>query len=221
MSKRGAKYKNIFFDFDGTLFDTREGIFECLFYTLDKVKKKEVKKKVSEELIGPPIESIFRELFPEEDKEFLEECIKIFRKEYGKKGIFMVKQIKGLERMLKKLIKGNKRLIIISNKPKIFVNKILSEFKIENYFDCIIGTSIGQVRLSKTVVLRKTIKKLKVRKEEAVMVGDREDDILAARENGIASLGVAYGFGSSRELIAFGADTICNSLEELGRILSV
>ena len=44
---------------------------------------------------------------------------------------------------------------------------------------------------------------------DAVMVGDRAEDILGAQANGIASIGVTYGYGSLEELRAAGATRIC------------
>jgi len=219
MNKKLVKYKNIFFDFDGVLFDTREGILECLLYTINKVKREDVKTKIDEKLIGPSVGDIFKKLFPNKDDKFFKKCIKIFRKEYRNKGVFMVKPMKDLKKMLEELRKENKRLIIISNKPRIFIKKILKEFNVLNYFDCIIGISIGQTESNKITALKKTIKKLRIKKEESIMVGDRADDIIAAKENGIPSLGVTYGFGSLEELKSFGADFICNSSKELRKIL--
>ena len=52
-----------------------------------------------------------------------------------------------------------------------------------------------------------------------VMVGDREYDILGAKENGLDSIGVLYGYGSREELEAAGAGQIAETVEELWKIL--
>ena len=47
------------------------------------------------------------------------------------------------------------------------------------------------------------------------MIGDREHDILGAKENGIDSIGVLYGYGDRAEHEAAGAGMIVESVEEL------
>ena len=51
------------------------------------------------------------------------------------------------------------------------------------------------------------------------MVGDREYDILGARENNIQSVGVLYGYGDRRELEEAGADTLAETVEDLEKLL--
>ena len=50
------------------------------------------------------------------------------------------------------------------------------------------------------------------------MVGDREHDILGARQNGIFSIGVLYGYGGREELSAAGADALAQTPAELTRL---
>ena len=49
----------------------------------------------------------------------------------------------------------------------------------------------------------------------AVMIGDREHDIVGAKTNGIYAIGVTYGFGSREELTTAGADALCDSSQEI------
>ncbi len=54
---------------------------------------------------------------------------------------------------------------------------------------------------------------------KTVMVGDREHDVLGARENGMDCIGVLFGYGSRQELSDAGALKIAETVEDLGRIL--
>jgi phosphoglycolate phosphatase len=51
------------------------------------------------------------------------------------------------------------------------------------------------------------------------MIGDREHDVLAARELGLGSIGVTWGFGSEAELSAASADVIVHEVSELSDAL--
>ncbi len=52
------------------------------------------------------------------------------------------------------------------------------------------------------------------------MVGDRMHDILGAKDAGIDSIGILYGYGTREELENTGADLIAESVQDLKRILS-
>ena len=51
------------------------------------------------------------------------------------------------------------------------------------------------------------------------MIGDRRHDIIGAKEAGIDSIGVLYGYGSYEELDEAGATLVVKSVEELGNVL--
>jgi len=53
-----------------------------------------------------------------------------------------------------------------------------------------------------------------------VMVGDREHDVIGARNNGIDAIGVSYGYGTPEELHASGAIAVVHSVEELATELT-
>lgn len=52
-------------------------------------------------------------------------------------------------------------------------------------------------------------------KKSALMIGDRKHDIIGAKENGLDSLGVLYGYGSYDELNEAGATFIANKPEDI------
>jgi len=51
------------------------------------------------------------------------------------------------------------------------------------------------------------------------MVGDREHDVIGAKENNIDVVGVLYGYGDRAELEKAGADYIVETVEELNGLL--
>jgi phosphoglycolate phosphatase len=52
------------------------------------------------------------------------------------------------------------------------------------------------------------------------MVGDRKHDVIAARRNGLVSVGVTYGYGSSEELFEAGVDYLCHSPIDVVSLIS-
>jgi phosphoglycolate phosphatase len=54
--------------------------------------------------------------------------------------------------------------------------------------------------------------------QSAVMIGDREVDISAAKANRLRSVGVLWGFGDKSELERAGADVILSGTNELQQL---
>ena len=73
---------------------------------------------------------------------------------------------------------------------------------------------MDEKRTSKADVIAYALEKAAV-PGRAVMVGDREHDILGAKANGLASIGVLYGYGSREELEAAGAAYLAETAEEI------
>lgn len=73
-------------------------------------------------------------------------------------------------------------------------------------------------RNKKADIIREVFRRMQISEEskpEVIMVGDRKHDILGAKDCGIASLGVTWGFGSEQELKEYQADYIVYQVEEL------
>ena len=56
--------------------------------------------------------------------------------------------------------------------------------------------------------------------EGAVMVGDRDNDVNGAKKCGIPCVGVAWGYAEPGELLAAGAVSLAQTVDELEDILT-
>ena len=74
-------------------------------------------------------------------------------------------------------------------------------------------------RVEKADIIKYAFENLSDKTSFAVMIGDREFDIIGAKDRGIFSIGVTYGYGSREELLTAGADYICESVEDIEKIL--
>jgi phosphoglycolate phosphatase len=68
------------------------------------------------------------------------------------------------------------------------------------YFDYPYGSELNGERTNKGELIAYILEKEQLKPEECLMVGDREHDIFGARSNGIETIAVEYGYGSSEEL---------------------
>ena len=70
-------------------------------------------------------------------------------------------------------------------------------------------------RVKKTEVMAYCVQAFDIDPTKSVMIGDRDSDVLAGKEFGMAGVGVTYGYGTSEEMRSCGADFVADSVEEL------
>ena len=87
------------------------------------------------------------------------------------------------------------------------------------YFDVVAGASMDEKRNKKGDVIRYAMEKGGFTARKGIMIGDREHDVFGAKENGLPSIGVLYGYGSEDELKAAGADYIAKTVEDIYALL--
>lgn len=214
-----SKYKYLFFDLDGTLTDSAEGITNSVAYALSKFGIIIEDKSVLTPFIGPPLVDAFMEHygFSEADAK---KATEFFRERFRDIGIFENNVYDGVRELLEKLNKNGYKLIIATSKPEPFAKRILSHFRIDKYFSLVVGATFDDKISNKTDIIKFAIRKLgDVNKAEILMIGDRNHDIVGAKASGLDSMGVLYGYGSQKELSEAGATYIASTVSDIAKIL--
>ena len=193
-------YKYVFFDLDGTLTDPFEGITNSVAYALEKFGIRVEDRKTLSPFIGPPLVDSFKEYFGF-DEVFANKAVEYYREYFSVKGLYENKVYNGVEKTLEELKKRGYKPVIATSKPEIFTVKILKKFNLTKYFDFVSGATLDQTRVKKADVIAYAVEKLNiVDKSEIIMVGDRKFDVEGARQNGIDTVGVLYGYGDREEM---------------------
>jgi phosphoglycolate phosphatase len=206
-------YNVILFDLDGTLTDSAEGIVNSVVYALERKGIPYASKQALRRFVGPPLQDSFRDYCGFSDEQ-AKEMVQIFREYFTQKGIYENAVYDGVPEMLDSLCKAGYTLAVATSKPEALAEQILARFGLEKYFKVIAGASMEGT--TKPVVIRQALARLGIEPSEHVlMVGDREHDILGAKEVGISSLGVLYGYGDEEELRKAGADHIVQMPSEI------
>lgn len=208
-------YKYVFFDLDGTLTNPVIGITSSVMYALEKFGIKVEDRKVLHPFIGPPLTYSFQTFYglSKEDSEL---AVKYYRERFSVKGLYENEVYDGVEKMLQELKERGKILIIATSKPEEFTLKILEHFDLLKYFDYIAGATMDGSRGEKADVIRYALEISGIEdKSQALMIGDRNYDILGAKENGLDSMGVLFGFGDYEELTTAGANYIAETVEDI------
>ncbi|MGN0316594.1 MAG: HAD hydrolase-like protein [Lachnospira sp.] len=214
--------KYILFDLDGTVTDSSEGITRSVAYALDAMGCT-YDEATLKRFIGPPLDESFKMFFGMSDEDALKSVAK-YRERYGKTGIFENKLFDGIKTVLEQLKRQGYVLALATCKPEIYVPTILQYFGIEDCFDFAVGSELeGGKRRHKNEVIEEVFRQIIAKSEsgeitlneikaDALMVGDRKDDILGAKLAGIESMGVRYGFAEPDELENAGADYIVDEV---------
>ena len=215
----------ILFDLDGTLTDPKLGITRSVQYALRALGIEEPSLDKLEPFIGPPLADSFREFYGLEEEQVVTAVAK-YRERFTDQGIYENEIYPGTARMLASLRAGGKKLAIASSKPTPFVERILDHFEIRAYFDYIIGSNMDGTRGKKEEVVEEALRQMlpagmppAEKKAGVAMVGDRRFDIEGAREHGITSVGVSFGYAPEGELEQAGADHIVDRVEALAGLL--
>lgn len=213
------KKKYVLFDLDGTLTDSREGIVNSIEYML---RHYQVAVKDQSELqpwLGPPLkESLMKYCGFCEEKAL--EGVAVYREYFDRQGIFENRVYPGIEGMLDGLKRQGCQLLVATSKPETAAVRVLEHFGLSGYFAYIGGATLDDSRVRKGDVIRYVLESCGIReKAQAVMVGDREQDVKGAKENGLEVVGVLYGYGSREELVGAGADYLVESPQGLVHLL--
>ena len=212
------KYKNLFFDLDGTLTDSGEGITNSVKHAL-KYFNIEVKDKAElKKFVGPPLGESFKNFYNLNEEE-VQLAIEKYREYFKEKGIFENRVYEGIEDLLEKLCEDGKKIFLATSKPEIFARQILKYFNLEKYFTYIKGASMDLSISKKAQIVEIVINENNLKLEETIMIGDRREDVFGASENHIDSIGVLYGYGDYEELSKAEATYIVKDVKELSKVL--
>ena len=193
---RNCKYA--IFDLDGTITDPKVGITTSAKYALSEFGYKDQAEQDLTWMIGPPLLDTFIKLTGRDSSE-AQILVDKYRERYSILGVHENTLYPGIKDLLELLKKKNICLAIASSKPTIFVEQILDDFNIKEYFTVIQGSDMAGKSVEKEDVLNIELEKLGIAcdKEElskAVMIGDRKFDVIGARKNNIP---VGPGRGSA------------------------
>ena len=212
-------FTNILFDLDGTLTDSKEGIFNSAVYALNQFGINVEDKEPLNAILGPPLKNSFMKLYGFDEEKAIE-AVEKYREYFSQKGIFENRPYEGIKMLLKHLNDRNKIVILATSKPTVYANRILEKYDLISYFAFVYGSELDGTRANKEDVIEYALEQSNIQNlSETVMVGDRNYDIIGAKQAKIASIGVLYGYAQDDELKEAQADYLVNSVSELESLL--
>lgn len=210
-------YRYVLFDFDGTVFDTLEGITKSVRYAINKVGMDDPLSELKC-FAGPPLLEMFEERFgftPEKAAQ----AVRDFRERYVPVGVYESRVFPGVKELLRELRAAGIVTGIATSKPQHLAEELLGREEMIGLFDVISGSAPDVRNESKQQVTQRAMGFLGAAPEETVLVGDTKYDVAGAHKCGIKCIGVGYGYAAEGELEAAGVDYIAADVDEIKNIV--
>lgn len=205
--------KYVLWDLDGTLTDPGLGITNSVMHALEKAGETVPPRESLYRFIGPPLIWSFMN-FCGFSEEKARQAVVDYREYFTDRGIFENEVYPAIPAALHKLREAGLELAMATSKPEDFARRIAAHFGFAGDFTLITGSLMDETRLSKGEVIATVLETLPAKAEDCIMIGDREHDVIGAKQHGMKVIGVLYGYGSREELEAAGADWLVSTPEE-------
>ena len=208
-------FDTLIFDLDGTLINSLEDLKDSTNYALKNFGYEEKSLEEIRNYVGDGVKKLIERALPDGiNNTKFDECLDIFKTHYKSNMFNKTKPYPQIIELLKELKKNNIKTGVVSNKFDTAVKEICTI-----YFKDLIDTAMGESKNIKKKPapdsVLQTIKLLKSTPEKSVLIGDSEVDIQTAKNAGIKSIGVCWGFRSKQILQDNHADYIVETPKEI------
>jgi phosphoglycolate phosphatase len=205
----------VLLDLDGTLTDSRPGIVASYHAALRDLGHEPDPAIDLTFVIGPPVHVVMAKVLAAYGDDRIEQGVTAYRARYGESGIFDNAVYPGIPEAMDGLIAAGFMLFLATSKRRDFAERIVVHFGLASRLKGVYGAVDGAGIDHKPELIAHVLASEGIAPGEAIMVGDREYDVLGAHANGLPAIGVLWGYGGRAELEAAGADRLIASAGEL------
>jgi phosphoglycolate phosphatase len=206
----------VLFDLDGTLTDPVVGITTCIAHALVAMGAPCPPLEQLAPFVGPPLRPTFAGLLGvAETDPVVETAVAWYRERFSTVGLYENVPYPGIEEMLGALRSVGLQLFLATSKPLVFARRIVDHFGMSDHFSGVYGSELDGRFDDKAELIAHLLATERLAPAECVMVGDRSYDVIGAARNGVAAVGVTYGYGTETELREAGAAHVCHSVPDL------
>ena len=187
--------RTVLFDLDGTLVDSQPGVLNTLRRVLDSAGIVP-SVPLGPNLIGPPLARMLERVVGDAAHGTVERLATAFRLEYDLHGHLQTMPYAGVDGVLAGLRERGFALFIVTNKRAVPTHLVLERLGWLEYFTAIAALDAARPPVAnKSELVTALLACHAIEKSRAVLVGDSEEDALAAESNGICFLGAGWGYG--------------------------
>lgn len=191
----------ILFDLDGTLIDSKKDLFLSVRYLQDKYAKRRSTEAEVATFIGDGVVKLVQRALPGVEGNLRREAVKTFKRYYRQHCLDHTRLYPGVRQMLAHF--RHKKLAVVTNKPVRVSRRILRGLGILSAFRVVLGGDSLRTKKPHPAPIRFALTRMRVSQpQNALMVGDGKNDILAGRAAGTWTCGIRSNIGSRAKLLA-------------------
>lgn len=208
--------KNIIFDLDGTLVDSKLDLANALNRSLKYFNLQPLPHDKIYSLVGSGVRKLIGDALKLKGKfELFNDVFDFFLNYYYNHLLDNTRLYDGVKEVLDTLKEYGRCLFVVSNKSEIFSKKILKELGVEHYFEEIVGGDTFPNKKPHPQQILEILKKYGTKKNESAIIGDSENDIEAGGAAGIAVCWVSYGFRDKSILDRYYVDFVAEKPQDV------
>lgn len=212
----------VIFDLDGTLVDSLGDIAGSMNHALAAHRLPTHALDAYRHFVGEGVVRLCERATPEGSAlELREAVLAAFRAHYEVNSMATTRPFEGVPALVDALAGQGVKLAVLSNKADGYTREIVSGLFPSRPFQRVYGERAGVPRKPDPTSTLALCEELSVSPGRCAFVGDTAIDMLTARNAGMVSVGVTWGFRGADELVKHRAAHVAGTVEGLGIVLGV
>ncbi|MFC5051574.1 HAD family hydrolase [Rubritalea spongiae] len=213
-------YSHIIFDLDGTLIESLPGIAAALNTALAASKLPTHSIEDVRTFIGDGSLTLCERAAPDQSSETIHVIHETFLAEYPKAWKSGTTVFAGIHEVISELKGMGCTLSILSNKVHEFTTEMADYFFPEKPFDLVLGQREGIAKKPDPSGIHELLGELDKSSSNSILVGDSTIDVITARNAGIKSLAVTWGYHDKSALKAVSPTLTAHKVPQILELLT-
>lgn len=221
---RSSGFRLILFDYDGTLFDTRPAIIHCLRRSFEECGRpvRGGDAIAAGVRTGATLPDTLLWLDPELgcDHRALSELVVTYRRLYRDEGTTLLHAFPGTAETLRQLHRDGIKCLVVSNKGTAAIHRSLATSGLSALIDFVLGDQPGMPKKpDPAIVTAFILSRYRAHRDEILIIGDTEIDILFAKRSGVTACWASYGYGEPEQCRALEPQHVISAITELPAVI--
>lgn len=209
------RWSTVVFDLDGTLVDTIDLIVASFEHAHREVLGETIDRETVLPWIGRTLTDTWTELAPDH----VEELLTTYRTWNLANLERLQRTYPGVAELLRSLARAGVRVAVATAKGREAATASLAAGGLTESVETMVTMEDTERHKPHPDPIRCALERVGVSAAETVYVGDAVTDLQAARAAGVGAIAVTWGAGDAEQLRAEAPDAVCDTADELRRVL--